>query len=160
MAVSVAIAGNWLYSPLDFDPYSPVPHYPKGDDANNVFSSELTYIPSKDMYYQEFNYVWLNASGHTPDTEEVRVYIKNETVHHVELRIHYQWMEIYDFTTQGTHVDIYFKPVYHTPYTTEKSYTSATINRAIPIILPLLLGVILIVYDNQDKIKLFKRKKK
>jgi hypothetical protein len=120
--VAVGFAGNWIYSPASAE-YEPIPHYPDGDPANNVFSSELTYIPSKDMYYQEWNYVWLNASGHTPDTEEIRIYFKDGMVHHVELRIHYEWMEITDFRTDGNHVHIYFKSVYHTTYTTDTTTT-------------------------------------
>lgn len=155
MMVAVGLAGNWLYNPVatqDIEKrYEPIAHYPEGDEADNIFSSNLTYIPSKDMYCVEYNYVWVNASGHTPDTEEVRIYIRDGEVHHVELRIHYEWIEINDFAVEGDRVHIYFTSIYHTPYTSESSLTSSTIERALPIALTMLAGIGCIVYDTRKK---------
>lgn len=154
MATSVAIAGNWLYYPLSYEEkYEPIAHFPENDVADEIFSSNLTYIPSLEMYYIEWNYVWVNITGHTPDTEEVRIFIKNGTVHHISLRIHYEWKDMEDFNVEGNRVHIYFTPVYHTPYTTEEALISSTIARAIPIIFPLLIGMGFIVYDVRRKKK-------
>jgi len=167
MMTSVAIAGNWLYSPFALhsplviqELFEPIPHYPEGDTADDVFHSELTYIPVEDIYYQEWNYVWLDASGHTPDTEEIRIYVKNGKIHHISLRIHYQWMEITDFEEDENHVHIYFALIYHTPYISNSSLISTLIQRALPVVLPMLLGIGLIIYDNREKLHLFKKEKK
>jgi len=149
----VAIAGNWFYIPLEItaedyaSAYAPIPFYPDDDPADAVYHSNLTYIPSQDIYYIEWNYIWLNISQHTPDTERVRVYIKNNSLHHVSLSIHYQWMDVYSFEKTGNHVHIYFTPVYHTPYTTPESYIIIGLTRLLPISIFLLIGIILILYE-------------
>lgn len=152
---SVAVAGNWLYAPLSIqtieEEFKPIAHFPEGDEADEIFHSNLTYIPSLDMYYIEWNYVWVNISGHAPDTEEIRIYIKNGSVHHISLRIHYEWMDIEDFEVEDTHVHINFAPVYHTPYTTKGALMSSTMARALPIVFPMVLGIGFIAYDIRRK---------
>ncbi len=153
IVLAVALAGNWLYVPVEptvtelEGKYAPVPHYPDDDPADRVFSSNLTYIPDKDMCYQEWNFVWLNVSTHTPDTEGVRVYVKNNSVHHVELRVHYMWMKTTDFETTDERVHIGFTDIYHTPYTTKPSYYYMMFKRALPIALLVIAGVSFIGYS-------------
>ena len=153
MMLSVGIAGNWLYNPFyaqSMD-YQPIAHFPEGDEPDEIFHSNLTYIPSLEMHYIEWNYVWLEAPGHTPDTERVRIYVKNGSVHHVGLSIHYEWTDIYDFEVDGNRVHIHFAAVYHTPFTTPESLRSSTIGRAIPIAATMLIGISLVVIDVRRK---------
>jgi hypothetical protein len=150
--ISVGFAGNWIYNPFaepqaELDPYEPIVFYPEDDPADEVYHSNLTFIPSLNMSYIEYNYVWLNATGHTPDTEQVRIYIQNGTVHHISLLIHYEWMNIYNFTSDGTHVHIRFTPVFHTPYTSTSALFSTSLKRIVPIAIPLTIGLLLIYAD-------------
>jgi len=151
LIIAVLLAGNWLYIPVEVsegeEDFLPIPHYPTDDPADEVFYGPLTYIPSLDMEYMEINYVWTGVSGHTPDTEEVQIYVKDDQVHHVSLRIHHDWMDTYDFTKTDEHVDIYFLEIYHTPYTTHDSLIALILIRAAPLIFLVALGVTLIVLD-------------
>ena len=146
---SILVAGDWFYIPFSMNPedYEPIAIFPEGDPADYVYHSNITYIPSKDMYYIEWNYVWLDAGGHTPDTERVRIYIKDGKLHHISLSIHYKWMDVYDYKKEGNHVYIYFTPVYHTPYTTPQSYIELGIERILPIAILFVIGLILILAD-------------
>jgi len=149
--IAVLLAGNWLYIPVEVsegeEDFLPVAHYPEDDPADEVFYGHLIYIPSLDMDYMEINYVWTGASGHTPDTEEVRIFVKDDQVHHVSLRIHYDWIDTYDFTKTDEHIDIYFLAVYHTPYTTHNSLMMLILIRSLPLILLVSLGITLIVLE-------------
>ena len=150
IVIAIAIAGNWLYIPfstMNTTDYTPIPHYPDDDPADTIYHSNITYIESKDLYYIEYNYIWLNASQHTPDTERIRIYIQNGTLHHISLSIHYEWMDTYDFTADGNHAHIYFSSVYHTPYTSSTSYITMGINRVLPMLLFLTIGLILFLYE-------------
>jgi hypothetical protein len=152
MLLAIGVAGNWVYNPFatvlsDVEPFEPIPHYPKDDPADYVYRSDLVFIPALNISYIQYNYVWLNASGHTPDTEEVRIFVKDGKVQHVSLRIHYQWIDVYNFTIEGTHVHIRFMPIYHTPYVSETSFISTSIQRMTPILIPLGIGVGLIYLD-------------
>jgi hypothetical protein len=159
ICIAVGLAGNWLYVPFSatsIGDYDPIPHYPADDPADDVYSSDLIYIPSKNMSYIEFSYTWLNISGHTPDTERVRIYVKNGEIDHVSLSVHYNWFDMYEYTSDGNHVHIYFTPVYHTPYVSESSLITSYIQRALPFLAFLIIGITLISFDitrNRDKKK-------
>ncbi len=143
--VSIGYAGNWIYNPLEtqsiLEPYQPMAEFPDGDYPNKIYSNNLTWIPSQELYYIEWNYIWLNASAHTPDTERVRIYVdENYEVHHIALSIHYEWTDVYEYEIEDTHVKLNFMPVYHTPVTSTEAYYALSANRLVPIGIPFLIG--------------------
>ena len=153
MLAAVLFAGNWVYNPFASpqfdDPFEPLCEFPEGDEPDEIYRSDMIYIPNEDIYYMEWSYVWLNASDHTPDTERVRVFINNGTLHHIELEVHYKWLEITeeDYSVDGNHVIVKFLPVYHTPYVSMESLTSTSITRILPFAIPFTFGAFLIVVD-------------
>ena len=161
MFVAVLFAGNWMYTPfaivsMEPEDYMPMTNFPENDVPNNMYNSSLTYIPSLDMHYIQWNYVWLNVSGHTPDEESVRVYIKDEELHHISLSIHYHWMDVYDYDTVGSHVVINFAPVYHTPSVSTSQVIVSSLQIIASWLIPFIVGMVLITYG----ISKLKRKKK
>ena len=154
--IAILIAGNWLYNPFQLinnpiEDYRPQAIYPLNDNPQSTYNSEYIYIPSQDTYYIEYSYIWLNISSHTPDTEQVRIYIKNNSIHHLSFMIHYQWMDIYEFKTNGTHPLIEFSPIYHTPMISLKQYIETGIIRIFPIVFFVILGIILIIISKGGK---------
>jgi len=156
--LAVLLAGNWLYYPFETlqteslsSAFVPIPFYPKNDPADYTYNSSPVYLPTKELYYIQWNYVWTNSSYHTPDEESIRTYIKNNKLDHISICVHYEWMEIYSYETIGEHVKIYFTPIYHTPYVSTSSLFITGFLRILPILICVALGIIFFYYDFKRK---------
>lgn len=167
LVVAVLLAGNWLYYPFETaqiaelspETFMPIANYPDSDYPTYTYNTSLIYLSTENMYYIQWNYVWVNASYHTPDEESVRVYIKEGKLDHISLSIHYQWMDVADYETVGNQPVVYFSSVYHTPYMSTPSLVYTSLIRVLPILFFVILGIVLIGYEASNSTKKSKQKK-
>ena len=154
LSIGVGVAGNFIYDPFIVydtdDPverYEPLCKYPDGDEPDLIYHSPYSYDTEKDIYYIEYSYVWYLSGEHGPDTERVRVYVDEDgNISHLSLNVHWKWTDVYDFKSYDTHPIVEFTSVYHTPKVSTLSYLQLGIERVLPIILFVVIGLLCIIY--------------
>ncbi len=150
--LAIGFAGNWIPNPIGNnislegidDPYEPICEFPDDDMPDETYKTNLSYMEETNLYYREYSYVWI---GENIDTERIRVFIRNNTLHHVEFFVYNQWIEMKEYKTEGNHVLVKFMDNSHTPYTSHSEHFKRTIESMIPIFIPALIGILLVIVD-------------
>jgi len=119
--------------------WEPRAHFPDGDAPLSI--NRIDHQDPGTIGFPSYTWTYTFA-GDPPDIEPVTIDTRFDKVWRVQYRVHNEWVEEYEFTQTQGHVDVWFTPVYHTPYISKVKWGQ----RAAGILLPFILGAFVVAW--------------